>query len=92
MSRLRWPACLLVLCPLALPVAPADAGDQVELRVSLVLVDACTIHAFPGDAAAPPRVDCSSDQPYRVEERPAPPEGDDADRRVPGPAGLTILF
>lgn len=92
MSRLRWPACLLALCVPALPVVPAQAGDrQVELQVSLVLVEACTVHA-PSAPDAAPRVECSSDLPYRLEERPAPPEAEADTARIPGPNGLTVLF
>ena len=66
MSALR--SCALVLAMLA--AGSAGASDQARLRVSLVLVDACTIQTGARQGADPVQVTCSSAQPYRIDSDP----------------------
>lgn len=88
-------SCLAML----LLAGGASAADQVPLRISLTLVDACHIQADDRLAARPVQVACSGDQPYRVETLPAadPSAGSDAasarlDASPAAPARRVVMF
>jgi hypothetical protein len=92
-------SCLAML----LLAGGASAGDQVPLRISLTLVDACHIQADDRIEARPVRVECSGDQPFRVETLPSaglsgsPSTGPDAAAArvdpAPGtPARRVVMF
>lgn len=66
MSALR----MFVLCLAMLATGAGEASDQVPMRVTLVLVDACTIQSREPAWPDALRVTCSSPQPYRIDNAP----------------------
>ena len=60
--------CLLL--SLLLLAGGASGADQVGIRISLTITDACTVAVRHRQSPAPVQVECSSNQPYRVESHP----------------------
>ncbi|MBJ6980466.1 hypothetical protein [Luteimonas sp. MC1572] len=91
MSALRT----FAFCLAMLAAGAAGASDRTRLQVSLVLVDACTVHS-PGNGGADPgtvQVECSSAQPYRVDARGAERAPTRTGLARPGEIpGLTVTF
>lgn len=94
MPWFRLPAFLAAL----LSVGGAGASDRVDIRVTLVLVDACTVHSRGHAGEGRVRVDCPSGQPYVLEARRAEDRassaGDAGTPTRPGASGggATIVF
>lgn len=63
MSALRMFALGLAM----LATGSAGASDRVSMRVSLVLVEACTVDAREHASPDAVRVTCTSTRPYRVD-------------------------
>lgn len=77
----------------------AAAGERVEMSVSLVLVESCTVAVHSRSSTDAVDVDCTSREPHRTEYRTtrpehllARPESGILDETDAGPARLIVEF